>query len=375
MRKLVVDERSVLEEDAIRQFPINSPPGGWLPALRNLHCTILTYNLPFIDLLFSPHLERVSIFAPQWNNSRVPRDVLPILASTISGLPVSTLQSLWVRCTMPSADLEDAISSVVLRCGPSLAVLTSSFPLSDAAVNHLIQLPHLRTWSVNDPPPGYSVLSFPLVFPPLTEFTLGEGTAQGWLSLFQRLEDRVPATQGVTPLSRVKESLKCLNVNGPTAPIIDTSSTRPIQMFQNLVRLSVRAHCYGGQCAFRLDNGDVTELAMALPQLENLLLGSPCPKNTCVTTAACLLPISVYCAQLDAVETHFSTTNILGDLKNTSVDPQFRELRSLPRCMLRRLYTHAMPLTLDESDFQAVVDGMKYLPVHMEYRRVHWHLA
>ena len=141
--------------------------------------------------------------------------------------------------------------------------------------------------------------------------------------------------------------------------IIDASFTSPIQKFRNLFQLRVRVCCHGGRCTFRLNNDDVTKLVMALPQLGDLLLGFPCAENTCATTAACLLSISVYCVKLGALEVHFNTTNIVNDLKNISMDPRYRKLRSLPRCTLWRLYVHAMPLTLDESDLQAVGDGMK----------------
>ena len=359
MRTLNTEERSGLEESATRQFRLNAPAGGWFPALRILHCTITAHNLPYTDLLFSPHLEEVSIYFQQWGPSEVPRNLLPALVSTISALPTSALKSLWVSRVEPSTDIEDSISSVVLRCGPPLTRLTTAYKLSDAAVNHLIQLPHLHLWLSHGPPPNYSASSLPLVFPPLKHFTVEEGATLQWLSLFQRLEDRVSATSEVTPLSRVKESLKSLHIEGYPGPTIDASFTSPIRMFRNLIRLGVSALCRQDQCNFKLNNGDVTELAMSLPQLENLLLGYACPENTCATTAACLLPISVYCVGLDELEIHFNTTNIVDDLKNIPMDPRFLELRSLPRCKLRRLRANKMPLVLDGSDFQAVVDGMR----------------
>lgn len=62
---------------------------------------------------------------------------------------------------LPWAYLKDSFSSVALRCGPSLLEFTSPVPLSDAAINHLIRLPHLRTWRVEGPPPNYSASSLP----------------------------------------------------------------------------------------------------------------------------------------------------------------------------------------------------------------------
>ena len=134
-----------------------------------------------------------------WRFSDVPRDLLPVIASTISAVPTSNLELLLIDNTrhrmVPWAHFKDSFSSVVLRCGPSLTQFTSPVPLSDAAVDHLIRLPHLRNWRVEGPPPTYSTSHLPLVFPPLAEFTLVKGAARGWLSLFERLEHGVSATK------------------------------------------------------------------------------------------------------------------------------------------------------------------------------------
>jgi hypothetical protein len=97
---------------------------------------------------------------------------------------------------------------------------------------------------------------------------------------------------------------------------------------------------------------------MALSQLESLLLGYPCFDNTCATTVACLLQISVHCLKLRSLQIHFNTTNIVGDLKNVSEDSRFQELRPLPRCTLSCLDVGKMPLTLDETGFETMVNGM-----------------
>ena len=130
-------------------------------------------------------------------------------------------------------------------------------------------------------------------------------------------------------------------------------------MFRNLAHLNIHAFCYEGQCIFKLKNDDVAELAMALPQLEHLHLGFPCQENTCATTAACLLQLSVHCLKLGHLSIHFNTTNIVDDFKNILVDPQFRELRSLPKCRVSCLDVEDILLTLNTSDAKTVVDGMR----------------
>ena len=264
MRKLHLNWFSPIEDDAILKFRLNSPASGWFPALQELRWFITRSNILYADLCSSPDLKKVSIYS-SWFNSEVPHDLLPATASIISALPTSVLQSISAdfdhHREVPWAYFEDAFSSAVLRCGPSLTDFATPIPLSDAAMNHLIRLPHLRTWRIEHPPPNYSASSLPLGFPPLTEFTLGKGVVYEWLSLFERLED---VTQGATPLYKVKESLESLHVEGLPSPIIDSSLTSPIRMFHNLVSLDLGAHCHG-QCSFKLNNSDVTDLAMALP--------------------------------------------------------------------------------------------------------------
>ena len=163
----------------------------------------------------------------------------------------------------------------------------------------------------------------------------------------------------MTPLSKIKESLVSFDVPTPT---IDISFTSPVRIFRSLVDPNIEVDCHDeddeGECIFRLNNEGVTELAKALPQLESLFLGRPCFENTCTTTAACLLPISVHCLELRELEVHFNTTNIVEDLNNILAGHLFQELRLLPKCALSSLGVHRMPLTLDEPGFETAVNGM-----------------
>jgi len=355
----------ILKETTLNKLRLNSPPGGWFPALQDLSLCITESSLPYADLFFSPHLKRIHIYV-SWpgDNTALPLGSLQILASIISALPTSSLERISVDTdhhALPWAHFKDSLSSVILRCGPSFTEYNAPVPLSSAALNHLIHLPHLRTWRIHSPPPTYSASSLPLVFPPLKELSLWEGAACGWFPLLRRLEDGASTTQCVTPLSKAKESLIFLNVKDMPGINVDPSFISTIQCFRNLVDLDLMASCYDGsrdQCIFKLNNGNVTELAMALTQLEFLLLGHPCSENTCLTTVACLLPISVHCSKLEKLEIHFNTTNIVDDLRNILEDPRFQQLRSLQRCPLTRLDVYETPLRLDESDLETVVEGM-----------------
>ena len=367
MRKLHLGWFWALRDDTLLKFRLNLPAGGWFPALQELHWCIAESNIPSADLCFSPDLKRVSFSLWLRDNSGVPHKLLPAAASIIFALPTSALQSIlidpdpypeipWAVC------LNDAFSSAVLRCGPSLTEFTSPILLSDAAINHLIRLPRLRTLWIECPPPNYSASSLPLVFPPLVEFTLGGGAVHGWLSLFKRLGYPDSTTQIVKPLSRVKESLRSLNIEIFPSPVINSSFTSPIQIFYNLVSLNVKVRCHDesrvGQCGFKLNNGDITHLAMALSRLESLLLGHPCFENICPATVVCLLSVFVFCTKLGVLEIHFNTANITEDFKSISEDPQLRELQSLPRSTLTHLHVGQIPLALDELGSDTVTNGM-----------------
>jgi len=146
---------------------------------------------------------------------------------------------------------------------------------------------------------------------------------------------------------------------------IDPPFVSWIQCFRNLVYLDVGDFCDqrsdNGKCSFTLNNDNITELAMVLTQLESLILGAPCSENTCLTTVACLLAISVHCNKLKKLMIHFNTTNIVDDFRNILEDPQFQQLRSLPRCPLTALGVYSIPLNLHApgfDDYYTVVKGM-----------------
>ena len=359
-------ERTTIGEDTFDKLRLNSPTHGWFPALQNLCWIITRSNLPHASSFFSPHLKKVSIYMSRsWSSFNIPHDLLPAIASTISMIPASNLQLLHVGvdpCRVSWPYFKDSVSSVVLRCEPSLTDLNSPIPLSDAAINHLIQLPHLTAWCTEGPPPSYPDLPSPLVLPPLTDLSLDDSAACKWLPLFRRLERSVPTVQTVTPLSKMKKSLRSLSVEDTSGSIIDVTFTSTIQMFSNLVTLQAEMYCHDdgeeGECTFKLNNDDVAKFAMSLPQIEYLLLGYPCAKNTCATTVACLVPISAYCVKLRDLGIHFNTTNILDDLESVSKDPKFQALRSLPRRALTRLNVYYTPLALDGLDLETAVKGM-----------------
>jgi len=367
MRRVRLDECKPLGEETSKKLHSNLPPGGWFPALRDLSWCITELSVLHADLFLSPHLQRISISAVwPWSNTGVPPAILPTLVSIISTkLPTSSLEKISVHgnhLTMPRDHFKASFSSIILRCGSSFTEYDSPVPLSNAAMDHLIHLSHLHTWRIHGPPPTYPTSSLPLVFPPLRKLTLGEGAACGWLPWLRRLEDGASTAQCVTPLSKAKEFLEFLEIKDVSCINIGASFVSTVRCFRNLVHLCVAVYCPGkddkGQCIFELNNDNIAELAMTLTQLKILFLGYPCSENTCLTTVACLLPISVHCSKLEELRIHFNTTNIVDDLRNVLEGPRFQQLCSLPRCSLAFLEAYEMPLRLHESDLETVAKGM-----------------
>ena len=80
--------------------------------------------------------------------------------------------------------------------------------------------------------------------------------------------------------------------------------------------LEVQVNCSSvGTCIFQLTDDDMENLAIALHHLESLRLGKSRIFDTCKTTVAALMPISVHCMDLTVLETHFNTLEIVRDLQ------------------------------------------------------------
>ena len=85
-----VDEWSPIAEVTFHKPLLNSPAGGWFPAMQMLTLCITASNLPYTELFFSRGLEEESIFAI-WSLDNPSHDVLSAIASVISAIPTSAL--------------------------------------------------------------------------------------------------------------------------------------------------------------------------------------------------------------------------------------------------------------------------------------------
>ena len=248
--------------------------------------------LPFFCLFLSPHLRRVNFITG-------PKDVAA-LAQVISALPTS-LESLHVELDEDDVPANDALSSLICRCGPSLRSFGDSGPLSDAATLHLMQLPNLSCWTTDQEPP--QVTSTP-VLQSLEHFCFDGHGALPWLRFLAS-----DARKG----SRTR--LKSLEFY--FVAVADSTFLSYVVSLRNLVKLQLRnIHCSTTEgCLFRLTDDNVKDLAAALPHLESLQLGYPCALDTCKTTAASLISISAHCPDLLDLEMHLSARRIVDEMQ------------------------------------------------------------
>ena len=129
----------------------------------------------------------------------------------------------------------------------------------------------------------------------------------------------------------------------------------------------MRNQCYGVEgCFFHLTDNDVEEIAVTLPRLKSLQLGRPCDSNSCCTTIASLLLISIHCPNLTVLETHFNTLAIVDDIKHLLGGDS---VCGNARCKLRNLAVGNLSLEVRGEDIETVVVGFKAIfPCLMDFK-------
>ena len=355
MRELFIGLKDNITDEGLSRLSSNSPDGVLFPKLEGLDWEVdfSCASIFFFRLFLSPRLKRVGL-CTQFNYLDVPPEHLLLIKEVILCLPAS-LEDLSLACgPWKGEPLKDAISSLVLRCGPPLRSFRSRTALSEGALYHLMQLPNLRSWvAVSEPPQTFSLTTFPS----LEELRL-EWAALPWLHLLTAREEG-KLRNGLAPAAaitnmNIKETLKFLHY--PSNASVDSALLSCASSFQNLVTLYVgNGYCeMVGICTFGLTDDDVENLAVALPSLVNLQLGDVCGLNSCRTTVSSLLSISTHCLGLSFLRIHFNTRTIAGDMQRLLNEGSGRDK---PRCELQILLVGCLPLQLREEDIGTVATG------------------
>ena len=342
--------------DALSCLSRNSPDGVLCPKLEHLVWRFDDSTVPLSSfrLFFSPHLKRVTL-STYFRRHVFGPELVASLCEVVSCLPDS-LENMCLMCGQGGEPLKDAISSYVCRSGLSLRSFGSSEPLSDAAFEHLMQLPNLRSWIATHEPPRTPPLA---TFPALEELHLYP-EALPWLHLLAGNEDG-QLRSGLAPAAilspTIGETLKTLGF--PSHILVDPKLLSSISSFRNLVTVCVENDCCfyyygGGPCLFRLTDDNVESLAIALPSLVTLRLGKVCDSETSRTTVYSLLSISVHCLELAHLEIHFNTLSIVDDIQRL-FNGGFGHDK--PRCKLRILSVEYLPLEVREEDIGVIAAG------------------
>ena len=256
--------------------------------------------------------------------------------------------------------MESAASSAVLRCGPTLEKLTIFSPLSDAAVQHIMQLPNLCNWYAVNGPPRTPNLPLSDIFPRLDRLSLAEEISLEWLTLFTTTARHTPSGQISHPPLKQGPIERLTDLVIFPKVIIDAAFMSPIILFHGLVILRLTVACYTvGGCAFNLTDDDIAEIAPALPCLVVAMLGIVCLENSCRTTVASLASLSEHCRGLQDLEIHFNTANLRNDLDAVSADPRLDSLPSLRTCDVFHLELSNAPYTISEDDVVPVLRGFR----------------
>ena len=251
------------------------------------------------------------------------------------------------------------VISFILRCGPALEALSVLTPLSDAVVQHIMQLPNLVWWSTMCDPPKTSNLSRTDIFPRLKVLEL-QGTPESlqWFPFFG--ESARFISSGQQSFSREPTPMLTVLDSSVAAPV-DAALMSFIIPFRGLVILDLETPCSStDRCAFDLTDDNVAGIAAALSNLHYARFGRVCHADACKTTVSSLVHLSVCCNNLGTLEIHFNTRNLHGDFKSMPEDPQLRDLYALPRCKLKSLKVSFAPLRSTE-DYGELAKGFHFI--------------
>jgi len=351
----------------LEALQLYSPDVPLCPNVQSLDWLSTAPALRFLPLFVPPGIRSLSVSIPSSYRDWDPYAGIAsqVLAEIVPRLDGSTLTKL----RLPSVDdplsltphVRLQISSLVLRCGPALTSLTPVIPLSEPAILHVMTLPGLRQLKIHSQPPP-NVPEPMVILPFLQTLHLSGAFQSQWLSLLNSEHNNISPTTMISGSKTPHSTLQTLILSAREG--LGPATINQVLTFTHLTTLNIRGLCvspWNGTCAFNLTDRDITHLAIALPRLTDLLLGSVlCGRNTCKTTLRSFMSLSVHCSDLSYLQTHINTGDILRDVETLlgTEDPEVRDLRSRGRCGLESLDVGSTPLVLSSSSLELVAKGL-----------------
>jgi len=318
------------------------------PNLRDLTWYGEPSSLTYLPSFVSSILTDLRVHTATVWETHLPGEYAPLEFVIDSTISPSNLRSLRLDIPLkenPSPELKQAVADLILRCGSTLTNFEARFEIPESAILHLMSLPNLAAWGAAQPAP-MELVSSPLrpavPFTQISYLSLHTTTPLSWLSFIGTLA-------------------------AEKSPVPHT----PTLTFSNLTNFHMVAprglECLSS-CTFLLTDSDISLLATALPHLEWVHLGTPCPFNTCRTTFRSLHTLSTRCPRLKHLRIHINTTTLVQDIESIFEDSQQMETQEEspgPRiggrnCQLRLPFVHFLPLqaNIGVGDLEVVVKGL-----------------
>lgn len=283
----------------------------------------------------------------------------------IAALPASSLESLRLSI-IGDEPVKEAIISMFRTFGKSLTTLEVSRmdQLRDGTWCRVMLLPRLRSLETDQSPPTLFPPCLPMFFPSLRQIALHGPAASEWIPFMATAStQRVPSDTG-TQLRRAAPHLVRLHCD--YAVDLDAPFISHFRVFRSLTVLLLGNGCSGAtMCTFDLTDEDISQLAMELPRLRDLSLGTPCSHNACRTTVNSLLALSTHCKGLRQLCIHFNTRRLARDMWESLHNPLRHNSHPPSRCPLTALDVGMTPLTaeaLGEDTFPTLAGLLDIFP-------------
>jgi len=323
------------------------------PNLRDLTWYGEPSSLVHLPHFISPILTDLRVrITTRRETEHFPGEYAPLELAINSTISPSSLRSLCLYIfpeANHSPELKRGVADLALRCGSALEGFEVEFELPESVVLHLMSLPNLAIWRLAQPAP-MNLLSSPLrpavPFAQMEYLALCTTAPHGWLSFINAL---------------VREKAR-------PPPVLHV----PVFSFCNLTNFDMDRP--NGQeciysCTFVLADSDISLLADALPRLEWVWLGTPCPFNTCQTTFRSLHTLSTRCPNLQHLCVHINMTTLVRDIRSVFEEEDQRTetqgARPAPSigrrsCPLDFRCAHYLPLeeNVGVGDLEVVTKGL-----------------
>lgn len=341
-----------------------------LPNLRTIRWGYHSWDLlPFLRLFLNPELTEVGVRFPT-SDPHVYRPAV------ISLIPTKDLTHLRLGFMWDHDPLYlDALCNLLDQASKSLRTVRLLGELSMSVVEKLIQLPNLRHLEVHMP--GSRISPPAVVFPSLETLSISYAKGSTWLHTLRNIPDPALRRLNVIYWGSSQEYLQTLGTSLIDANLhqiltsvecgymeaipLTGAGLHPFLSFGGLTKLKLPSSCGRERCTFQLDDATISKLAVALPRLTYLGLGStPCNSPPSGVTIRSLVTLSANCVNLDFLRLHFDAKTTIPRDTNTYSQAQ------RVTCKLRTLDVGFLPLSSDHDDILLVTFTILQIFPHLE---------